>query len=116
MCETACLAAQLRRILQTFQIKGRCIFFFSAAFFLHKSLCESEIQGGIHNLLVFVAGDAAVQFRKLRILFIGGILAHKADVKAVLWQLLCHPVHQPDGVLFVAGEHQMPELLLLVPL
>ena len=109
MSETTCPAAQLRRILQAFQIKGRCIFFSGAAFFLHKSLCESKIQGSIHNLLVFVAGDAAVQFRKLRILFIGGILAHEADIKAVLWQLLCDPVHQPDGVILTAGKNQMPD-------
>lgn len=109
MSETTCPAAQLRQDITGLPDQRPVYILLWRAFFLHKSLCESEIQGGIHNLLIFVAGDAAVQFRKLRVLFIGSILAHEADIKAVLWQLLCDPVHQPDGVILTAGKNQMPD-------
>lgn len=41
------------------QIKGRGVFFFCTAFFLHISDCKPKFDGSIHDLLIFIGGDPA---------------------------------------------------------
>ena len=47
------------------QIKGRGVFFFCTAFFLHISVCKPKFDGSIHDLLVFIGGDPAADLRIL---------------------------------------------------
>lgn len=91
------------------QFKRRRVFFFCAAFFLHKALCESQLNRGIDDFLVFVACDATVDFRIFAALVEGGVLAHKAYQKMPLREVVVNPVEQADGIVFVFWKNHMPQ-------
>ena len=48
---------------KAFQIKWRRVFFFGAAFFLHKTLGQSQIYGCVDYFAIFIRGDPAVELR-----------------------------------------------------
>lgn len=64
--------------LQSFQVKGRRIFFLCAAFLLHIALCQAKTEGCVNDPVVLVGGNPAVQFRIIRVWAVGSILTHKA--------------------------------------
>ena len=47
-------------ILQPFQIKRRCVFFFRTAFLLHKTVSHAKLQGSIYYFVILIRSDPAV--------------------------------------------------------
>ena len=47
-------------ILQSFQIKRRCVFFFRTAFLLHKTVSHAKLQGSIYYFVILIRSDPAI--------------------------------------------------------
>ena len=71
---------------------------------------EPQLNRGIDDFLVFVACDAAVDFRIFAALVEGGVLAHKAYQKMPLREVVVNPVEQADGIVFVFRKNDFRSL------
>ena len=50
-------------LLQAFQIKRRCVFFFCTGTLLHKAFIKPQGKGLVQNFFIFIGRDAPVDLR-----------------------------------------------------
>ena len=105
-CKNDCIHL-LNLLLQPFQIKRRRIFLLCAAFFLHKPMDKSQLDGGINDLIVLIRCNSAVDLRETAAVIKRGVLAHQAHVVLPFRKVFLHPVQQKDGILPGPGQHHV---------
>ena len=95
--------------LDALTVKRRRIFFFGAASFLHETFRETEIDGGINDLVILVGGDPAVDFWVVRAPVKRRVLAHDTDEILVFREVLFDPVQEPDRIILCPRKDHMAD-------
>ena len=70
---------------------------------------KAKRNGNVQDFIVFISGNAAVNFRIVAAFVKWCVLAQKTEKIVSFGKVFFYPVEQLDGILFAARENHMPD-------